>query len=79
MFQEIEVSEIIIVEYNLKVIDKDKDKVLLNRFITDKDLSIKLFHEAVNLYHNKDGRYKITLYDINKCTNIESYDTDDNI
>ena len=79
MFHEIEASEIIIAEYNLKVIDKDKNKVLLNRFITNKDLSIKLFHEAVNSYHNKDGRYTITLYDIDKCTNIESYDTDDNI
>ena len=79
MFHEIEASEIIIAEYNLKVIDKDKNKVLLNRFITNKDLSVKLFHEVVNLYHNKDGRYTITLYDIDKCTNIESYDTDDNI
>ena len=32
-----------------------------------------------NPINNIEGRYTISLYDMNKCTNIEYYDTDDNI
>lgn len=81
MSQEIEVQlgEVIIADYELKVFNKDNGRVILNRFITDKELAIKLFNEQVKIYHNIDMRVIITLYDMNKCTNIEYYDTDDNI
>lgn len=81
MSQEIEVQlgEVIIADYELKVFNKDNGRVILNRFITDKELAIKLFNEQVKIYHNMDMRVIITLYDMNKCTNIEYYDTDDNI
>ena len=81
MSQEIEVQlgEVIIADYELKVFNKDNGRVILNRFITNKELAIKLFNEQVKIYHNIDIRVIITLYDMNKCTNIEYYDTDDNI
>jgi hypothetical protein len=70
---------VIIADYELKVFNKDNGRVILNRYITDKELAIKLFNEQVKVYHNIDMRVIITLYDMNKCTNIEYYDTDDNI
>lgn len=81
MFHETEVQlgEVIIADYELKVFNKDNGRVILNRYITDKELAIKLFNEQVKIYHNMDIRVIITLYDMNKCTNIEYYDTDDNI
>ena len=71
-------GDVIITDFILKVYDKDKDKLILDRYITHKDLGIRLFNEQVKLYHNK-SRVRITLYDVEKCTNIESYDSDDNI
>lgn len=81
MFHETEVQlgEVIIANYELKVFNKDSGKIILNRLITDKNLAIILFNEQVNIYHNMDIRVRITLYDMEKCTNIEYYDTDDNI
>lgn len=79
MYQEIEASEVIIAEYQLRVFNKDKGKTMLNRYITDKELAIKLFNEQVKIYHNLPIRVIIILYDMNKCTNIEHYDSDDNI
>lgn len=76
---EVQLGEVIIADYELKVFNKDNGKIILNRFITDKELAIKLFNEQVNIYHNMDIRVTITLYDMEKCTNIEYYDTDDNI
>lgn len=76
---EVQLGEVIIADYELKVFNKDNGRVILNRFITDKELAIKLFNEQVNIYHNMDVRVTITLYDMEKCTNIEYYDTDDNI
>ena len=76
---EVQLGEVIIADYELKVFNKDNGRVILNRFITDKELAIKLFNEQVNIYHNINIRVIITLYDMNKCTNIEYYDTDDNI
>lgn len=76
---EVQLGEVIIADYELKVFNKDNEKIILHRFITDKELAIKLFNEQVNIYHNMDIRVIITLYDMNKCTDIEYYDTDDNI
>lgn len=81
MYQKIEVQEEILMfpNYNLKVYDKTKHKLLLDRFIVNKELAIKLYNEQVNIYHNMDVRVIINLYDLDKCTNIEYYDSDDNI
>lgn len=79
MFHETEAQEVIIADYHLRVFDKDNAKVIINRYITDKDLALRLFHEQVKIYHNISIRVTITLYDMEKCTNIESYDSDDNI
>lgn len=76
---EVQLGEVIIADYELKVFNKDNGRVILTRFITDKELAIKLFNEQVNIYHNMNIRVIITLYDMNKCANIEYYDTDDNI
>lgn len=76
---EVQLGEVIIADYELKIFNKDNERIILHRFITDKELAIKLFNEQVNIYHNMDMKVTITLYDMNKCTNIEYYDTDDNI
>ena len=65
--------------YNLRIYDKDKHKLLLDRYIVNKDIAEKLFKEQVNIYHNMNIRVVINLYDLDKCTNIEYYDSDDNI
>lgn len=79
MFQEIEASEIIIADYQLRIFNKDKGKTILNRYITNEELGRRLFNEQVKIYHNLQVRVTIILYDMNKCTNIEYYDSDDNI
>ena len=81
MSNEIEVQEGImyVPNYNLRVYNKDKDKLILDRYITEKDTAEKLFNEQVNVYHNTNIRVVINLYDLDKCTNIEYYDSDDNI
>ena len=90
MYQEIEVlskttatvdeNGFIICDYCLRVFDKNKQKTIINRYITNEELARKLFEEQVKLYHNKDfTRVIIYLYDLEKCTNIEYYDSDDNI
>ena len=84
MFHETEVPDdlvgtVVIADYQLRIFDKDKSKIILNRYITNKDLAIKLFNEQVNIYHKLPIRVIISLYDMNKCTNIEYYDSDDNI
>ena len=77
----IEVPEgiLLIANYNLKVYNKDKDKLILDRHIVTKETAKKLFDEQVNIYHNAGIRVIINLYDLDKCTNIEYYDSDDNI
>lgn len=79
MYHEIEEQDILIPDFELKVFDKEKGKVILKRYIVHKDTSESLFDEQVNIYHNMDKRVIITLYDLEKCTNIRHYDTDDNI
>lgn len=80
MFQEIEaLGEITIMQYNLRVFNKDAGKLIIDRAIKNKENAIIMFNDLVNIYHNLNGRYTITLYDLEKCTNIESYDSDDNI
>ena len=81
MLQEIEVQsgEIIIANFHLRIFDKDKQKVISNKYITNEELGKKLFQEQVKIYHNMPIRVIISLYDLEKCTNIEYYDTDDNI
>ena len=70
----------VVCNYQLRVFDKNKQKVILSRYITNKDLAKELFEKQVKLYHNKDfTKVIISLYDIEKCTNIEYYDSDDNI
>ena len=79
MCQEIEESSVIIADFVLKVFNKDSGKIILKRYITNEELGRKLYNESVNLYNKMEGRYTISLYNMNKCTNIEHYDTDDNI
>lgn len=81
MLNEIEVQEGImyVPNYNLRVYNKDKHKLILDRYITEKDTAEKLFNEQVNVYHNTNIRVIINLYDLDKCINIEYYDSDDNI
>ena len=81
MYHETEVqsNEIIIMQYELSVFDKDNGKILLVRLIAEEELAIKLYEEQVKIYHNIPKRAIIKLYDIEKCTNIRYYDTDDNI
>ena len=79
MYQEIEVPEVVIMDYHLRIFDKDKQKVILDRYIENETTAVHLYNEQVNIYHNMPVRVIITLYDLNKCTNIESYDSDDNI
>ena len=70
----------IICNYCLRVFDKNKQKTILNRYITSEELARELFEKQVKIYHNKDfTRVIIYLYDLEKCTNIEYYDSDDNI
>ena len=70
----------IICNYCLRVFDKNKQKTILNRYITSEDLARELFEKQLKIYHNKDfTRVIIYLYDLEKCTNIEYYDSDDNI
>ena len=81
MLNEIEVQEgiMFVPNYNLRVYNKDKHKLILDRYIAEKDTAEKLFNEQVNVYHNTNIRVIINLYDLDKCTNIEYYDSDDNI
>lgn len=81
MFNEIEVPDgaILLPTYNLRVYNKDKHKLILDRYIANKTIAKELYEEQVNIYHNLDIRVTISLYDIDKCTNIEYYDSDDNI
>ena len=81
MFQEIDLQleEVIIASFYLRIYDKIKKKVTLSRYITSEELARKLFEEQVKKYHNTDNKVCIILQDIDKCTNIESYDSDDNI
>ena len=81
MYQEIEVQseEIMIANFHLRIFDKDRQKVISNKYIINEELGRKLFNEQVKLYHNMPIRVIISLYDLEKCINIEYYDTDDNI
>lgn len=81
MYQEIEVQseEIMIANFHLRIFDKDKQKIISNKYIINEELGRKLFNEQVKIYHNMPIRVIISLYDLEKCTNIEYYDTDDNI
>lgn len=79
MYQETEVPEVVIMSYHLRIFDKDKQKVILDRYIKNETSAVHLYNEQVKIYHNMPVRVIITLYDLNKCTNIESYDSDDNI
>ena len=81
MYHETEVqsNEFIIMQYELRVFDKDESKLILVRVISEEELAIKLYEEQVGIYHNIPKRVIIKLYDIEKCTNIRYYDTDDNI
>ena len=79
MCQKIEVQDIIIMQYELKVIDKYTNRNLLLRYFKDKTDAIEDFNELVNTYHNKNKKYRIILFDIDKQTNIEEYDTDNQI
>lgn len=81
MLNEIEVQDgvMYVPNYNLRVYNKDKHKLILDRYIAEKDIAEKLFNEQVNVYHNTNIRVVISLYDLDKCTNIEYYDSDDNI
>lgn len=81
MLNEIEVQEgiMFVPNYNLRVYNKDKHKLILDRYTAEKDTAKKLFNEQVNVYHNTNIRVVINLYDLDKCTNIEYYDSDDNI
>lgn len=81
MSKEIEAQDGImyVPNYNLRVYNKDKHKLLLDRYIAEKDIAEKLFNEQVNNYHNINIRVVISLYDLDKCTNIEYYDSDNNI
>ena len=90
MFQEIEVQSkdtlltddagFVLCHYHLRVFDKNKQKIILSRYITTEDLAKDLFEKQVKIYHNKDfTKVIISLYDTEKCTNIEYYDSDDNI
>ena len=65
--------------FYLRIYDKNKQKVTLNRYITSEELAKKLYQEQVKKYHNTNNRVCIILQDIEKCANIESYDSDDNI
>ena len=70
----------VVCNYHLRVFDKNKQKVILSRYISTKELAIELFEKQIKLYHNKDFiKVIISLYDLDKCTNIEYYDSDDNI
>lgn len=66
-------------QYELKVINKYTNKKLLIRYFKNKEDAINDFNELVNTYHNKNKRYKITLFDMDKQINIEEYDTDNQI
>ena len=81
MFNEIEVQDetILLPTYNLRVYNKDKSKLILDRYVANKTIAEELYQEQVNIYHNLDIRVTINLYDIEKCTNIEYYDSDDNV
>lgn len=81
MYQEIEVQseEIMIANFHLRIFDKDKQKIISNKYIINEELGRKLFNEQVKIYHNMPIRVIVSLYDLEKCTNIEYYDTDDNI
>lgn len=81
MYQEIEVQseEIMIANFHLRIFDKDRQKIISNKYIINEELGRKLFNEQVKIYHNMPIRVIISLYDLEKCTNIEYYDTDDNI
>lgn len=81
MYQEIEVQseEIMVANFHLRIFDKDKQKIISNKYIINEELGRKLFNEQVKVYHNMPIRVIISLYDLEKCTNIEYYDTDDNI
>lgn len=76
---EVQSNEIIIMQYELGVLDKDESKLILVRLIAEEELAIKLYEEQVKIYHNIPKRVIIKLYDLEKCTNIRYYDTDDNI
>lgn len=81
MYREIEVpdEEVVIVNFVLKIFDKNKGKINLQRYFKNKEEAINDFHNKVNMYHNLNGRYVITLFDLDKQTNIEHYDSDDEI
>lgn len=81
MYQEIEapLSEIIIMSYELVVFDKDNSNIILKRIFQDENLAIQHYEKQLKIYHNITKRVIIKLYDLNKCTNIKYYDTDDNI
>lgn len=81
MLNEIEVQseDIVVANFILKVFDKQKGKLILNKAIENEELAKELFNKQVDVYHKLNGSYTISLYDIDKCTNIEYYDTDDQI
>ena len=76
---EVQLEDIVIANYILKVFDKQKGKLILNKAIDNEELAKELFDKQVNIYHKLEGSYTITLYDMDKCTNIDYYDTDDQI
>lgn len=81
MYREIEVpdEEVVIVSFELKIFDKNKGKIILQRYFKNQDEAIDNFNSQVNIYHNLNGRYTITLFDLDKQTNIEHYDSDDEV
>ena len=71
MCQEIDLQleEVIIASFYLRIYDKIKKKVTLSRYITSEELARKLFDEQVEKYHNTDNKVCIILQDMDKCTN----------
>lgn len=76
---EVQLEDIVIANFILKIFDKQKGKLILNKAIDNEKLAKELFNKQVDVYHKLNGSYTISLYDIDKCTNIEYYDTDDQI
>ena len=72
-------DDILITHYNIKVFNKNNGKIIINRYIVKLDEALKNFNNLRDIYHKMDGRYRITLYDTDKCSFIEEYDPDDNI
>lgn len=79
MLNEIEVPDVILINFRLQIFDKDKRLNILDRYFVDKQEAINGYEKQVELYNTMYRHVIITLSDYNTNNIVRRYDTDDDL